>query len=124
MIKILIADERKIVREGIKHIILNCPDIEVNGEANDAEEAIYLNWRYDYDAILLQDNIPGGEGQDTVKLLKNEKPGLSILILSLEQDKNPQNDFKKNVASGYITNRCTPEELIDTIRTMVKAGIC
>lgn len=120
MIKILIADERKTIREGIKHIISNCSDMEVIGEANDAEETVYLNWRFDYDVVLLEENIPSEFDQDTISLLKKERPGLAILLLSLDPRNNRGDYFIEKGVSGNITSEFTPKELIDTIRAIYK----
>jgi len=85
MIKILIADDHAIVREGLKQIVADTSDIVVAGEAVSGQEVLEQVRKGDYDLILLDISMPGRGGIDTLKELKIEKPKLPVLVLRGQQ---------------------------------------
>ncbi len=87
MINILIADDHSIVREGLKQIAAQSPEMVVLGEAVNGQQVLDLVHKTDYHLILLDIAMPGRGGIDTLKQLKIEKPEIPVLILS-EKDGN------------------------------------
>jgi DNA-binding NarL/FixJ family response regulator len=118
MIKILIADDHPIVRKGLKQILAETPNIIVAGEANNGAEVLKKVLKNEYDMVLLDISMPGRDGIDTLKELKDLKPNLPVLILSI----HPEDQYAMRVlragAYGYLTKESAPEELISAIRTV------
>lgn len=116
MIKILIADDHAIVREGIKQILADIPDKVTTDEAINGHEVLQKVWNNDYDLVLLDISMPGRSGLDILKQLKSEKPDLKILILSMHPEEQYAIRALKAGASGYLTKESTPLELTEAIK--------
>ena len=122
MIKILIADDHAIVREGLKQIVADTSDMVVAGEAVDGQEVLEQVRKEDWDLILLDISMPGRGGIDTLKELKIEKPNLPVLVLSMYPEEQYAVRALKAGASGYLTKESAPEELIEAIRKVSQGG--
>lgn len=116
MIKILIADDHRIVREGLKQILAETPDMVVAGEANNAQEVLKKVWDDEYDVLLLDISMPGRSGLDILKQLKTDRPKLSVLVLSMYSEEQYALRALKAGASGYMTKESATDELIEAIR--------
>ena len=116
MIKILVADDHAVVREGLKQILSETPDMVVAAEAGSAQEVLNKVWEDSYDVVLLDISMPGRGGLDVLKQLKDEKPGLPVLILSIYPEEQYAVRALKAGASGYLTKESAPDELIAAIR--------
>jgi len=122
MIKILIADDHAIVREGLKQIVADTSDMVVAGEAVDGQEVLERVRKEDWDLILLDISMPGRGGIDTLKELKIEKPNLPVLMFSMYPEEQYVVRALKEGASGYLTKESAPEELIAAIRKVSQGG--
>lgn len=122
MIKILIADDHSIVREGLKQIVADSPEMAVRGEAVNGQQVLELVHNTDYDLILLDIAMPGRGGIDTLKQLKIEKPEIPVLILSMYPEDQYAVRAIKAGASGYLTKESAPEELIGAIKKVAQGG--
>jgi two-component system invasion response regulator UvrY len=120
MIKILLADDHAIVRRGLKQIIAETPDMMVVDEASNGHEVLTKVMRHDYSVILLDISMPGKSGLDVLKELKNERPKLPVLILSMYPEEQYAVRVLRAGASGYLTKEGAPEELIYAIRKVVQ----
>ena len=120
MIKILVVDDHIIVREGLKKILLDTPDMVVADEASNGQEVTKKIWNNDYDLILLDISLPGRSGLDVLKQLKCTKPQVPILILSVHPEEQYALRALRAGASGYLTKQSAPDELIDAIRKVAK----
>jgi len=116
MIKILIADDHAIVREGLKQIVADTLDMEVVDEASDGSEVIKKVNDNDYDVVVLDVSMPGRGGLDVIKELKVHKPELPVLVLSIHPEEQYALRLLKAGASGYLTKQSAPDELIKAIR--------
>lgn len=116
MIKILIADDHRIVREGLKQILAETPDMIVAGEASNAQEVLKKIWDNEYDVLLLDISMPGRSGLDILKQLKSDRPKLSVLVLSMYSEEQYALRALKAGASGYMTKESATDELIEAIR--------
>jgi len=116
MIKLLIADDHAIFREGLKHILEEHPDILVADEAGNGQEVLDYIWKNEYDMILLDIGMPGMPALEVLKQVKNEKPRLPVLVLSMYPEDQYAVRFIRAGASGYLTKESAPEELITAIR--------
>jgi len=116
MIKILIADDHAVVRRGLKQIVSETPDIIVADEASTGYEVLDKVRSNDYDAVILDISMPGGDGLNILKQINKEKPKIPILVLSV----HPENQYAvralKAGAAGYLTKDSAPGELISAIR--------
>lgn len=122
MIRVIIADDHKMFREGLKLILSEAPDIVVADEAGSGHEALEKIYKNEYDILLLDISMPGLSGLDVLKELKTNRAKLSILILSMYPEEQYALRAIKYGASGYITKSSAPDELIQAIRKISKGG--
>ncbi|HYA11401.1 MAG TPA: response regulator transcription factor [Thermodesulfovibrionales bacterium] len=116
MIKILIADDHAIVREGLKQILSESPDLVVVAEASTGQEVIDKVGKNDLDLVVLDISMPGRGGMDILKEVKSLKPKLPVLILSMYPEEQYAVRVLKSGASGYLTKESAPVELVKAIR--------
>ncbi len=116
MIKILIVDDHRIFREGLKRIISPHSDIVVHGEASNSNEALDKLADKSYDVMLLDISMPGISGLDLLKQLRVEYPELKVLILTMHPEEQFAVRALKLGASGYLSKDSTPDELVDAVR--------
>lgn len=115
MIKLLIADDHTLVREGLKQILNDISEVEVSGEARNGQEVIDKVSTNHYDLILLDISFPGKSGLDVLKRLRALKPELPVIILSMHPEDQYAIRSLKAGASGYLTKESSPQELIGAI---------
>ena len=116
MIRILVADDHAIVRNGLKQIVSDTPDIVVSGEASNGREALNKALEYDYDVVLLDITMPDRSGLEILKEIKSQKPELPVLILSIHPEEQYAVRALKAGAAGYLTKESASEELIRAMR--------
>lgn len=116
IIKVFIADDHAIVREGLKQILAETRDIIVAGEAENGLEAIKLFRKSDCQVMLLDISMPDRSGIDVLKQIKKEKPELAVLMLSMHREDQYAIRSLKAGASGYLTKQSAPRELVTAIR--------
>ena len=122
MIKILVADDHAVVREGLKQIVRETSDMVVTGEAADGREVLRLIREHAWDVVLLDIAMPGRSGLDILKELKAEEPRLPVLMLSMYPEEQYAVRALKAGASGYLTKESVPDELISAIRKVSAGG--
>jgi len=122
MIKILVADDHAVVREGIKHIFSEIPDINITGEASNGQEVLENIGKQDYDLLLLDIAMPGRDGLEILKEIKMQKPKLPVLILSMFPEEQYALRALKSGASGYLTKDSIPNELVKAVRKILRGG--
>jgi DNA-binding NarL/FixJ family response regulator len=123
MIRVLIADDHKIVRDGLKRILAAAGDIEVAAEASSGDEALALAKARDFDVAMLDMSMPGLAGIGLVKRLKAEKPALRILVLSMHGEHQYAARALKAGASGYLTKDSAAEQLVGALRKIAAGGV-
>lgn len=123
MIRVLIADDHKIVRDGLKGILATTADIEVAAEAAGGDEALALVRANDYDVALIDMSMPGLSGIDLVKRLRAEKPKLRLLVLSMHGEHQYAARALKAGAAGYLTKDSASEQLLGAIRKVAAGGV-
>jgi len=122
MIKVLIADDHAVVREGLKQIVTENPDMAIAGEAGNGHEVLELARTRDCDLVLLDLAMPGKDGLDTLKELKALRPQLPVLVLSVYPEDQYAVRLLRAGAAGYLTKESAPEELVAAIRKVSKGG--
>ncbi|OWW20922.1 response regulator transcription factor [Noviherbaspirillum denitrificans] len=120
-IRILIADDHAIVREGLKQILADTRDMVVAGDAENGNDAIKLARRGDSDVLLLDISMPDKSGIEVLKQVKKESPKLAVLMLSMHREDQYAIRSLKAGAAGYLNKQSAPAELVDAIR-QVAAG--
>ena len=120
--KILLTDDHVVVRQGLKLILQDHFKRAHFGEARNAQEAIDSVYRNGWDVVVLDINMPGRGGLETLKEIKRMKPKLPVLILSM----NPEDQFAvrmlKAGAAGYLTKESAGNELVGAIEKVVNGG--
>lgn len=122
MIKIFIADDHAVVREGVKHILSEMSGIVVSDEASNGKEVLEKIGKKDFDLILLDIAMPGRDGLEILKDIKVQKPKLPVLILSMFPEDQYALRALKSGASGYLTKDSIPDELVKAVRKILKGG--
>lgn len=122
MIKVLIADDHSVVRRGIKQILSEESDIEVLGEASNSEEIFEHLYDHDWDLLILDLTMPGKSGLDSLIEIKQRKPGLKVLVLSMHPEEEIAIRALKTGASGYLNKDSVPGELLRAVRKVSEGG--
>ena len=122
-IKILLADDHTLVREGIVAFLKLCDDIEVVGEASDGLEAIKAANSLRPDIIIMDINMPKLGGLEATVEIKKMDPGIKILVLTQYDDKEYISRFLKAGVSGYLLKKAVGNELITAIRAISKGEL-
>lgn len=122
MIRIVIADDHAIVREGLKRIVFAAGDMELVAEAADGTEVMQRVRELSFDVLMLDLSMPGRSGMELIKLVHAEKPKLRILVLSMHQELQYAVRAIKSGASGYLTKESAPSLLEQAIRKLAGGG--
>jgi two-component system, NarL family, invasion response regulator UvrY len=120
MIRILIADDHPVVRQGLARILAADPDLSVVDEVGNGTEVVQKVRRGGYDVILLDVSLPGMNGLEVLKQLRIDMPKLPVLMLSVHSEEQYAIRALKAGASGYLTKASAPEELVTAIKTLAK----
>lgn len=123
MIRVLLADDHEIVRDGLKRILGATGDMKVAGEAANGDQALALVKGNDYDVAVLDMSMPGLAGLDLIKRVKLEKPGLNVLVLSMHGEQQYAARALKAGASGYLNKDSAAEQLVGAIRKVAAGGV-
>lgn len=123
MIRLLICDDHAIVREGLKQILADAPDLDVVAEAGDGPEAVGRIRRGGIDVALLDIALPGRDGLDVLKQLHQEFPKLPVLVISTYPEKQYALRSLRLGAAGYLNKGADPSELITAIRKIAHGGM-
>ncbi|MDL1891877.1 response regulator transcription factor [Sphingobacteriales bacterium CHB3] len=119
---VLIADDHQLIREGIKYMLSEAPEIGTIGEAKNAVEIFEQIEMRPWDVLVLDINLPGRSGLDVLKELRVKHPRLPVLILSMY----PEDQFAVRVikagAAGYLTKSSAAKELVDALRKIASGG--
>jgi DNA-binding NarL/FixJ family response regulator len=123
LIRVLLADDHEIVRDGLKRILAATTDLAVAGEASGGDEALALVKANEYDVAMLDMSMPGLSGLDLIKRLKLEKPKLRILVLSMHGESQYAARALKAGASGYLNKDSAAELLLSALRKVAAGGV-
>ncbi len=115
-IRVLIADDHAIVRQGLRQILSDTADLTVAGEAENGVQAVQLVRSGEWDVVLMDVSMPDRNGIDALKIIKKEFPRLPVLILSMYPEEQYAIRALKAGAAGYLTKQSAPELLVTAIR--------
>jgi DNA-binding NarL/FixJ family response regulator len=116
MIRVALADDHAVVRKGVRQILGEADDIEVVGEAKDYGELTALLKDTPCDVLVLDISMPGKNGIETLKAMRERYPRLQVLILSMFPEDQYAMRALKAGAAGYVSKEAAPENLVDAIR--------
>jgi|ERR1700728_1429919 two-component system invasion response regulator UvrY len=122
MKKILIVDNHQVVREGVRKILDEQPGAKLFGEASDAAEALAMVREHEWDAVILDLSLSGRSGIDALKELKQIRPHMPILILTMHSEEQYARRVFRAGAAGYVTKDSSMTELIRAVTTVMKGG--
>jgi DNA-binding NarL/FixJ family response regulator len=122
MIRVVIADDHTIVREGLKQLLGAADDLQVVGEARDGHEVLKMVRELEFDVLLLDLSMPSKSGTELIKQVKSEKPRLRILVLSMHAEHQYAVRAVKAGASGYLTKDSASSQLVSAIRKVAAGG--
>ena len=121
-IKVLVADDHEIVRQGLKTIISEHTDLSIAGEAENGDQVLKIVKKTKVDVVLLDFDMPEKNGLDTLVELKALYPKLPVMILSIFPEDHYGTRFLKAGASGYLQKSSATDKLIDAIRKVFNGG--
>jgi two-component system invasion response regulator UvrY len=119
MMRILIIDDHAVVREGVKRILDDTEDAILVGEASNGQELLVKATPKAWDVVLLDISMPGRNGLDVLRQLKNLQPTLPVLVFSVHPERQYAVRAFKAGAAGYLTKDSIPEELVAAVRKVV-----
>jgi DNA-binding NarL/FixJ family response regulator len=122
MIRVIVADDHPIVREGIRQILERAGDIAVVAEASDGAELLRKASQVSFDLVILDISMPGRDGLDVLKQLRYEDPKARVLIMSIHPEELFAIRAIKAGASGYMTKESVPEEIVTAVRKVMRGG--
>lgn len=122
MIRIILADDHKIVRQGLRQFMQLAEDIEVAGEAANGQELQTLLAAQPADVVLLDMTMPGISGVDLIKRLRLATPEVAILVLSMHNEAQMASRALRAGAAGYTTKDIDPETLLSAVRKVARGG--
>jgi len=120
--RILVADDHAVVRQGVKQILADIKDTVVIDEAQNGSETLKKVSHNSYEVVLLDISMPGRGGLDILKDIKDINPKLAVLILSMHPEEQYAVRALRAGASGYLTKASAPQELIGAVCKVAKGG--
>ena len=117
--KIIVADDHAVVRKGLKQILLEMSGVKAVEEVDSGPALIEKVTKEDFDFVVLDISMPGQSGLLTLKEIKNHKPKLPVLMLSIHPEEQYALRALKDGASGYITKDSAPDELVKAIQKIL-----
>lgn len=123
MTRVLLADDHAIIRDGVKQILADTDDLVVAGEAANGAALLKLIAEQAWDVVVLDISMPGKNGLELVKLIRQDHPRLPILIFSMHQEEQYALRALHAGASGYLTKESDGEVLVAAIRRVAAGGV-
>jgi two-component system nitrate/nitrite response regulator NarL len=116
--KILIVDDHEVVRDGLKNILETLENFVVSGEAANGEEAVKMYASLKPDLVIMDISMPGMNGIEATKVIKDKDPDAKILILTMHDNQEYLNQIIRSGAKGFILKNTDKEELLDAVKTV------
>jgi DNA-binding NarL/FixJ family response regulator len=114
-LRVVIADDHMVVRQGIRGVLEEVDGLEVVAEAGDGDEAMALVLEHTPDVVVLDVNMPGKTGLEVARLLREEAPSVRVLILSMHDDPEYVLQAVRAGADGYVLKDVAPAELREAV---------
>jgi len=120
VIKILLVDDHPIIRRGLKELLTENGNETFVGEAQTSQEALELIQRQNWDMVVLDIAMPGRGGLDVLKEIKQQRPKLPVLILSMHSEEQYGARALRMGASGYMTKEAAPENFLSAVKKIMR----
>lgn len=117
-VRILIADDHRLMREGLCALIDRSPGMKVIAQAESGRQAVELSREFKPDIVIMDINMPDLNGMDAARLILKEQPDLKIIAVSIHSKRQFVIEMLKSGASGYLPKNCAFEELENAIRVV------
>ena len=121
-LRILLVDDHRVVRAGLRMLLEAEPGFEVVDEAGDIREAVFKTRRHTPDLLVLDVRLPDGDGVEAIDRLLAEAPAAKVLILSMEDDAHHVRGAFANGANGYVLKDAAEDELVNAVREVAAGG--
>ncbi len=121
--RVAIADDHRLMLDGIKRALETAPDIEVVAEAMSGDEMLALLPAVEPDVVILDLRMPNGDGLDTLTRIRESHPGMKVIILSMFEDSEHIDQALQRGADGYVVKSINPLDLPSTIRQVVEGAV-
>lgn len=119
-IRILLADDHRIVREGLRSLLAQQPDLAVVGEASDGDEAVALARELHPDLVIIDVVMGGRDGIEATRRIRAELPRTAVIALSMHADRRFVSEMLRAGALGYLVKDSAFEELAQAVRTVME----
>ena len=119
-IKVVVADDHAIVREGVRMILAREQDIEVVGEAGDGQQALDLVASLRPQVVIMDISMPGMGGIEATQLVKAKHPEVQVLVLTMHEDETYVFQLLRAGAAGYVLKRAAAQDLVQAVRAAAK----
>ncbi len=117
-IKILIADDHQLFREGLVNLLSDAEEIEIVAQAENGKEAIELAKQFNPDIVIMDIGMPVMKGVEATRILSKEKPEIKVIALSMHADSQYIKEMLEAGAFGYVFKNCTYDQLIEAIQNV------
>jgi DNA-binding NarL/FixJ family response regulator len=122
MIRVHIADDHPVVRQGLARMLAAEPDIAVTGESPDGESALRAVEAGGFDVLMLDLSLPGIGGLDVLSRARSIRPTLKVLVLTMHSERHYAVRVLRSGADGYLAKDCAPSAVLDAIRAIAAGG--
>lgn len=123
VIRVLIVDDHAILRDGLKALLQDEPDIEVVGEAGTGREALKLIRQLRPDVVLMDISMPDMTGLEATEIIKKGYPEVKVIALTVHESETYLKRMMQVGANGYVVKRAAAQELTNAIRTVMRGGV-
>jgi two-component system, NarL family, invasion response regulator UvrY len=121
-VDVLVADDHAIIRDGLRKILADTPDLQVAGEAGDGHMTVQLVRARDWGLVVLDMSMPGRNGLELIKLLKSERPRMPVLVFSMHPEEQYAVRAIRAGASGYLSKETDSDLLLPAMRRCAFGG--
>jgi DNA-binding NarL/FixJ family response regulator len=118
LIRVLLVDDHTILREGVRALLRSAPDIQVVGEAATGQDAVAVAQRTAPDVVVMDLDMPNGDGAAATEALQRLDPAPKVLILTMHTEEERLVPLLKTGARGFLSKECAERDLIDAIRVV------
>lgn len=123
MIRVMLADDHAVMRDGLRHILETAGGFEVVGEASDGAATLALAERRAADVLLLDLSMPGPTGIELIRLIRAQAPSLRMLVLTMHAETQYAARAFKAGATGYLTKDSATAELVEAVTKVASGGV-
>ena len=121
--RLLLVDDHKVVRSGLRMLLDNEADLTIVGEAGTGQEALQLVEQLQPDLVLMDIGLPDMSGIEVTHQVKQRWPNIAIVALTIHEDEEYFFKMLQAGVNGYVTKRAAPEELLTAVRTAIAGGV-